>query len=386
MQPRSPHTLSVFYFTAFALLGAYLPYFTLYAESLGFTGLQIGILAAAIPLGKVVFGPLWSYASDRAGSRKGIAVLSVSAATLAFSLTLVTERFLPLVGILYLYAAVLAPVVPLVEATTLEMADKRGWQYGRIRVWGSLGFIVTALLLGWLLDVVPIRHVLHAILVISLANLIATLRIPPSQSRPAPPRVRLLPAVLRPMVVVFFLSTLLMQASHGSYYAFFSIFMERAGYSREMVGVLWSLGVLAEMATMVGAAWLLRHVGVARLLTGCLLLAALRWTLYSFTTWLPLLLLGQMLHAFTFGAFHVAAVTGTYRLFPEGLRASGQSLYSGLTFGLGSIVGFLSAGRLFEVTGSIRMFLASASMALAAALLSITLWRHERLRPPAGGA
>ena len=131
MQPRSPHTLSVFYFTAFALLGAYLPYFTLYAESLGFTGLQIGILAAAIPLGKVVFGPLWTYLADRLGSRKGVALLSIVLATAAFSLTLGFDSFPALCGVLYLYAALRAPQLPLVEATTLDLSAEKGWQYGR---------------------------------------------------------------------------------------------------------------------------------------------------------------------------------------------------------------------------------------------------------------
>jgi PPP family 3-phenylpropionic acid transporter len=383
MQRRSPVSLCFFYFTAFALLGAYLPYFNLYVESLGFTGLQIGILFAAVPLGKVVFGPLWTYLADRLGSRKGVALLAIVSAATVFSLTLGFDSFPALCVILYLYAALLAPQVPLVEATTLDLAAQHGWQYGRIRVWGSLGFIVTALALGPLFDRVSIRHVLHAVLAVLVANLVATALIPATRPRHGGRRARLAPLLRRRRVIAFFACTLLMQASHGAYYAFFSIFMMEAGYQRLTIGLLWSLGVVAEMATMLGASWLLRRLGVAPVLSACLVVAAVRWLAYSTTSWLPVLLAAQMLHAFTFGAFHVAAVTGTSRLFPAGFRASGQSLYSGLTFGAGSVLGFLAAGRLYQAWGSAALFQASAWTALVAAGLSLVLWREPGLR--AGG-
>jgi len=122
--------------------------------------------------------------------------------------------------------------------------------------------------------------------------------------------------------------------------------------------------------------------GLLTLMTGCLGLAVLRWGLNAATSWLPALLVAQLLHAFTFAAFHVAAVTGTHRLFPESLRSSGQSLYSGLTYGAGNALGFLGAGAIFKWGGSGSMFLTAAGMALAAALLSLGLWRETALRLP----
>jgi len=125
-------------------------------------------------------------------------------------------------------------------------------------------------------------------------------------------------------------------------------------------------------------------LGVSGLITLCLMLAFVRWLAYTGSPRLPMLLGAQVLHAFTFGAFHVAAVIGTHRLFPEALRASGQSIYSGVTFGAGSVVGFVVAGRLYETWGSSSLFQASAWVALAAALLSIFLWREPALLRAAG--
>ena len=121
MRSRPPVSLAIFYFTTFSVLGVYLPYFSLYAESLGFDGLQIGILAAAIPLGKVVFGPLWALLADRIRRRKEIAILAVAGASATFALMLGVEAFLPMCAVLYAYSAFLSPQLPVVEATTLEL-------------------------------------------------------------------------------------------------------------------------------------------------------------------------------------------------------------------------------------------------------------------------
>ena len=269
------------------------------------------------------------------------------------------------------------------EATTLELAERRGWQYGRIRVWGSLGFIVAALALGPIFDVVDIRYVLHAVLAALLANLAATAMIPDSEPQRSWRRADLRLALLRPRVLAFLVCGLLMQASHGGYFAFFSIVLEDAGFRRGAIGALWAVGVVAEMVTMVGSAFLLRRFGVAPVMTACLVAATVRWTIYAQTTWLPAVLAGQLLHAFTFGAFHVAAVTGTFRLFPEKLRSSGQSLFSGFTYGAGNAVGFYTAGALFDWGGPGWSFGVSALVAAAACGLSLVLWGEQSLRASA---
>lgn len=380
MRAASPAPLALFYFTTFAVLGVYLPYFNLYADSLGFDGLQIGILAAAIPLGKVLFGPLWALLADRIRRRKEIALIGVAAAAGAFSLMLAVDSFVPMCLVLYAYSAFLSPQLPVVEATTLELVDRHGWQYGRIRVWGSLGFIVASFGLGWVFDLVSIRRVLEATLAALVINFLATLPIPATRPTETWRRQDLLPAVLHPRVLAFLCCGLLMQASHGGYFVFFSIVLEDAGFQRGSIGALWALGVVAEMVTMVASAWLLRRYGVAAVMTACLGIAALRWGLYARTTWLPALLVGQVLHAFTFGAFHVAAVTGTFRLFPERLRSSGQSLFSGFTYGAGNALGFFAAGALFDWGGRSWLFGSSAVVALVACGLSLSLWPEGRLR------
>jgi MFS transporter, PPP family, 3-phenylpropionic acid transporter len=382
MRSPTPAPLAAFYLTNFAILGIYLPYFTLYLQGLGMTAWQIGVLVAAVPIGKIVCGPLWTLWADRSGMGKGLVVLSTGLAAAVFALVLASGRFAPLCAILYLYAAMLAPQLPIVEAITLDLAERHRWQYGRIRAWGSLGFILAALLGGALFDVHPLSRVVPLLLALMALNLATAVLLPAGVGPRAPgdlvPDARPVAAGAAP----FFACTLLMQASHGAYYAFFSIVLEEAGYRRGTIGALWASGVIAEIVTMVGAGWLLARLGVAALFTVCLALAALRWGICASTVWLPAIMAAQVLHAFTFGAFHVAGVIGTHRLFPPSLRASGQSLYSGFTYGAGNVIGFLGAGALFGWGGTPWLFGVSAATAVLGLGCSLPLWRVSALRSP----
>jgi len=382
MRNPTPAPLAAFYLTNFAVLGIYLPYFTLYLQGLGMTAWQIGVLVAAVPIGKIVCGPLWTLWADRTGMGKGLAILSTTLAAAAFALALFADRFAALCIILYLYAALVAPQLPIVEAITLDLAERHRWQYGRIRAWGSVGFIVASLLGGVLFDLYPLRWVVPLVVALMVLNLAATALLPSGETthtsrddaqRARPPGAGVVP---------FFACTLLMQASHGAYYAFFSIVLEEAGYRRGTIGALWASGVVAEIVTMVGAGWLLARLGVAALFTLCLALAVLRWGICASTVWLPAIMAAQLLHAFTFGAFHVAGVIGTHRLFPRSLRASGQSLYSGLTYGAGNVIGFLGAGVLFGWGGTPWLFGVSAATATLGLACSLPLWRLGALRSP----
>jgi PPP family 3-phenylpropionic acid transporter len=159
-----------------------------------------------------------------------------------------------------------------------------------------------------------------------------------------------------------------MQMSHGTYYTFYSIYLESQGYSKSLIGELWALGVVAEVVVYIffmHAA--LMRFGAIRLLMFSLLLAALRWILIgSFSAYLPVLLFAQLLHAATFGIFHAAAIHSVHHRFPRMLLGRGQALYSSVSFGLGGTLGSLSSGYLWEYFGSFTSFFVSALLALAA--------------------
>jgi PPP family 3-phenylpropionic acid transporter len=303
-------------------------------------------------------------------------VLSLAGSAAAFALFFRARHFAALGGVMFLYGFLLVPAIPLVEGLVQEEAERRGFEYGRIRLWGSIGFITLTLAFGRLLDVAPIRTILAGILGLSILNILPALALPEGAPPGSHPHRSLRRELGRAGVVAFLAATALMQASHGAYYAYYSIHLDRIGFSRTAIGGFWTLAVTAEVVMMLASGRLLERAGAPRLLSACLAAATVRWLILAAYSSLPFLILAQTLHAFSFGLFHVAAVGHTHRLFPPALRSSGQSLYSSLTYGLGNLLGLFGSAALVDRIGIPALFGVSAAVSLLAFLLSSRLVRE----------
>ncbi len=387
--PATARHLSTFYLGYFGLIGLILPYLSLYFLDVGFTPYQIGILMAINPLVKIITPSFWGWLADRQGTRRMLMRLACAGALVSFAAMPTVRTFLLVAVVLAIYAAFTSAILPLVEATAMEAVERLQMDYGRIRLWGSVGFIVASLGFGPVLDVAPTSAVLWAVLVLLAFNLWSVWQLPESRSTaPHPPHEEGLFKVLtRPRVVVFYLVCMLMQMSHGAFYGFFSIYLEGEGFSRGTIGLLWAVGVAAEVIAMHRSGPWLARLGTRRLMRISLLLTVLRWGLMSGPATMFVLLPAQLLHAASFGLFHVAAVTHTHRIIPERFRTTGQSLYSSLSFGLGLTVSMYLSGLYYDQLGAPALFTISALVAAAAAVLSVGLgksrqpWSAIRERP-----
>jgi len=380
-------TFGIFYLAQFGVLGIYLPYFPLYLKSLSLTGAQIGALLAFSPVSRFLFPALWGLWADRVGRRKPLILFSLVGSAAAFSLLLWAKRFASVAAVMFLYGFLLVPAIPLVESLAQEEAEKGRFSYGRVRLWGSIGFIVCTLPFGRLLDRGTTGIVVPGILALALLNILSGMALPVGAPPGVDPRPSLRSQLRRADVQGFLAATTLMQTSHGAYYAYYSIHLDRLSFSRTGIGGFWTLAVGAEALIMFASGPLLSKVGTPRLLSACLAVAAVRWGILADCSSAPLLAAAQLLHAFSFGLFHVAAVEHTHRLFPVGLRSSGQSLYSSLTYGLGNLLGFLGSAALVDRIGIPALFGISSAIALTALLLSLRRWgiRGESLSGPGAG-
>jgi PPP family 3-phenylpropionic acid transporter len=180
--------------------------------------------------------------------------------------------------------------------------------------------------------------------------------------------------VQRPEIRFFLGTCLLMQASHGAYYAFYSIYLASNGYSSATIGALWALGVAIEVVVFLGMHRLLERFGARRMLLLSLALAVVRWLLIGFFINLAAVqILAQSLHAFSFGAFHASAIHLAHHYFPGPIQGRGQALYNSVSFGVGGAVGSLISGLLWSSAGPTMTFAAASVMA---ALGWATAYRH----------
>ncbi len=382
--PFPGQRLATFYFVFFAGVGAFMPYWSLYLESIGMDAATIGWLMASMAATRIVAPNLWGWLADRRGRRMSVIRFGACVALLCFVAVPGTTAILPLALLLILYSVFWTAVLPQFEAVTLAHLGERSARYSRIRLWGSIGFVVSSAVVGWLLDRSGVLA-LPWIMLVFIGGVVVMSFVVAEPPQRAPPRTRsvndataALP--LRAMVCLLLACTL-MQASHGPYYVFFSIYLTDLGYSGSEVGALWSLGVVAEVAVFAAMPSVLARAAPGPLFVACFALTAMRWLMLALLpASLPLLVIVQTLHAVSFGAHHALAMVLLYRLFARGLQGRGQALYSSLGFGAGGALGSAAAGWLWAGVGAEGAWLAAATMATVGGFVALGIGSFGRSR------
>ena len=364
--------LSGFYFFYFALLGSAAPFLGLYFDHLGFSAARIGELVAIPMLMRCVAPNLWGWLGDATGQRLMIVRLGAVCTLLSFSLIFYGKSYAWLALVMALHAFFWHAVLPQFEVITLAHLREQASRYSQIRLWGSIGFIVAVVGLGALferlgLDVYPV-----AVMAVMVGIVISSIWVPdavPEQRPELDGQDGFLRQLCRPGVLAFFVSVGLMQVSHGPYYTFFSIHLEALGYGRSTIGMLWALGVVAEILLFLVMAALLARFSLRQVLLASFALAAIRWLLLgTLADHLGVLLVAQLMHAATFGSFHAAAIHFVQRSFGHRQQGQGQALYATLA-GIGGALGALYSGYSWASLGPLWTFAIASLAALAAAVI-----------------
>lgn len=368
-----------FYFFYFAFVGMFAPYWSLYLKAISFDAVQIALLMSVQPVMRMLAPSLWGWLADHTGKRLLVVQLAALCAAISYTGVFFTTDFYLLLGVMATMSFFWSASMPLVEATTLTYLGKHSARYGRIRSWGSVGFIVAVLGLGYAFDYIAIGWLLWAGLFIMLGILFFSRQMPRTEilghhtdSQPV------LDIVLQPQVLALFGASFLMSLAHGPYYTFYSIYLVEHGYAKSAVGMLWALGVVCEIGVFFLMPWLLRRRSLVWILQVSLVCAVLRFLLIGWgVESLALLLLAQVLHAATFGAFHAASVALVHQYFQGRHQSRGQALFGSVTYGAGGMVGGLLSGPLWQHWGASLMYSVSAFSALLGLLL--LQWKPRRV-------
>ncbi|MDX1514742.1 MAG: MFS transporter [Gammaproteobacteria bacterium] len=374
--------LSSFYFFFFAVLGALLPYWSLYLKSLGFRPLEVGAAFGVMMATKIIAPNIWGWLGDRTGRRMAIVRWAAVLAAAAFSGTLFGSHFWWLITVVAVFSFFWNATLPQFEAVTLNHLGKKSFSYSRIRLWGSVGFIASVYVVGFALDVVELGALPWIVLLLVAGIALASLAV----AEPADDGARrathsLMSVIGRPTVLALLAACFLMQASHGPYYDFFTIQMETVGHSRQLIGGLWSLGVLAEVVLFLFMHRLMPRFGLRALFLASFAATALRWILLAFyADILWVVLASQLLHAATFGIYHAVAIQLVHGYFVERHQGRGQALYSSVSFGAGGAAGSFLSGYAWEAFGPQVTWL-GASAASAVAALVVWRWLDDPMRP-----
>lgn len=369
----SLNRIRIFYGAYFAAMGLVLPFFPIYLDGRGFDAVMIGFMTGLLALAKVVAPPWIGQLLDRRGEGKstGFIIIASWLAALAALLIAYIYNLYILSGMILLFGIFWAAVLPLTDGLSVAVSESDRADYGSLRVWGSIGFVVTSLAGGlWLAgeNIATFPYLLAGLMVVLALAARGFPEVDQCEQQDSDHTT--------PFTRSFYLLlsiALIMQISHGAYYGFFSLYLADVGFSGWQIGLYWVIGVAAEIVLMWRWTRPLQKVTPSRLFAICLILAAIRWFGIGWSADPLLLALLQLLHAASFAAFHVAAIAWVKRIAPDSRHAAAQGMFSAAGFGLGSTIGMMGAGMIAASFGYGAAFYSCAAVALLGVPLAMLL-------------
>ena len=367
--------LAGFYFWYFAAIGALIPYLGLYLQYRGLSASQIGTALGVMSSTRIFSPYFWGALADNTGRRMRVIRSTLAGALLCFGALVLHDGFVWIAACLFGYGLLVNGTMAQFEVVTFGHITRAEHRYARLRVWGSIGFVVVVLGLGPVLERLGIQTLPGWIVGMFLVTLWTGLRIPEplGGAHRAPALAGLLSVVRQPAVVALFIACFLAQVSYGPYYSFFSIYLEDHGYNKSAIGFLWSLGVTAEVLMFWFIPRLMPNLPLRKLLLWSLAATAARWVLQVLAVDHPVALaVVQLIHAISFGVYHLAAVNLVQQLFPRALQGRGQAIYVGVSYGLGGALSYWLTGYFWDRIAVDWIWIGGS---LAAALAWFVAWR-----------
>lgn len=328
----------------------------------------ISLLASVQSFTRVFAPYAWGALSDHSGERVRLLRISATVALIASAGLWVAGGPWWIGLVLLVLFTHTSSMMSLTEAAMAHLVAGDWGRYGRVRLWGSVGFMLTVFSAGAWFEHFGMGH-FPGWAAVTLAGVLAcTWWLPDVREKPHAAQARSEPVgpVLRQPVVRWFFASLLFHVmSHFAIYGFLSLYLDARGYSKAMIGLLWAVSVLVEIAWFFSQGRLLRALPMTRWLWVCGAAAAVRMALTGGAAdWLPALFIAQVLHALSFATHHTACIAMVTQHFPGRLRGRGQALFTVIGYGLGGTIGVIAGGAVVSRFGFEAMYGAAAVLAV----------------------
>ena len=380
---HSGQRLRAGYFWYYAAIGTFMPFAALYYRELGFSGLQVGALTALPAVGVALSGPVWGAVADARAIHRRILRVALILGVIAALAASRASAFPAVFSLVALLALASVPVAPLLDSYGMTLGDRFGLSYGRLRVWGSLGYMALTLVLGRLMG----DGVSSLLLVAHAACLSVTLLwlfgLPPLAERRPRPLLGGLREIRRnaPLLVLLGIAYL-MSSGAAVMYVFLGIHIETLDGTPNLVGPAFAISAASELPIVAFGGWFLTRIGASRLIALALIVYAVRFVAFSVAPAGAWILPVQVLHGLSYGAFLMASVTLAHRLAGRGQAATAQGLLTAVSFGFGSITGSLVGGALLEPIGTVGLFRGAAVLMVVTLVVLVAGIRFVGLDVP----
>ena len=354
--------LSRFYFFYYFFVGSFVPYWGIYLQSENFSPSSIGILLSLFQISRIVAPNFWGWLADHTGHRVKWIKLTSFLGLIGFIGIFWAKGFFWIFLVMLALSLFTSSTLPLAESLTLAHLATTDGHYSRIRLWGSIGFIVASLFLGYLIDLQGINILLWVLLIAQAIIFFLSNTIPETQDiQHKTNDLSIWKIIKTPSVIALLLGCTLMVSAHGVLYNFYSIYLKDHGYSSGTIGWLWAVGVICEILIFMAMPKILRRYSLKAILLMSLFLGVIRFILIGASPdHLYLLFIAQMFHAATFGSFHAASIEVIAYYFKGRNQTRGQAIYNSVAYGIGGTIGSLGGGYLIQYLGGQLGFMIAA--------------------------
>ena len=363
--------LSRFYFIYYFFVGAFVPYWGLYLKAEQFSPADIGILMSLFQISRIFAPNFWGWLADHTGKRAQWIKLTAFLGLCGFTAVFWAHGFYWLFFVMAALSLFTSSTLPLAESLTLAHLATTNGHYSRIRMWGSLGFIVAAVVLGFLIDFAGIKSLLWFLLMVQMTLFILSYTLPdPKVVAHEHDHYSIWQVIKQPNVIALLIGCALMVTAHGVLYNFYSIYLSDHGYSKGMIGLLWAVGVICEIGIFILMPKIMARYTLKTILLVSLALAVLRFGMIGLSVdSVVVLILAQTLHAATFGSFHAASIEVITQFFNGRHQAKGQAIYNSVAYGIGGTIGGVSGGYALQYLGGQQTFMLAAIFPLLGLLV-----------------
>lgn len=377
------HSLSFSFFCYFGVLGLVVPFLPIFLDGRGFNSIQIGEILAIFTATKIIGPTLWAMVADKSGKQLSIIQLGATLALIAFSGLFWVEGYWPITFILALFSLFWTAILPQLEVMTMLSIRRQAKIYSRIRLWGSIGFIVLAVAGGEIIGRYNADSftVIGWFILLGLAVSSYLLKQPFATRRLARKSESIFSKIICFRFAMFFIAGLLLQISFGPYYSFFALYLNDLAYSQFSVGLFISLGVVAEIGIFIVAGKLYQLFGARLLIAFSLFITAIRWYLIAeYADNLLMLIIAQLIHAASFGLYHSAAMQFLQFHFLANQQNRGQAIYIAGVYGIGGALGAYFSGYLWkDGSGAQLTFEYAAIVCLIATMFALFIKERRTL-------
>lgn len=379
MFPLSPTTgiawrIALFYGAIFIVLGVSLPYFPLWLEWRGLSPLEIGLVTSVPLFIRIIATPIIGLAADRAQSVRSVILIAGCVGLVSSALLMLSSGVWLILALFTIFQVASMAKMPLAEVIAMQAVRERGLDYGRMRLWGSVAFIAANVAGGLIIASYGKALIMPIIVAGSAASLTAAWYLPKQDRGRSASNSLTWKATLSLLskrgLLLIMLAGGILQASHAVYYAFSAIHWQAQGIDGRWFGVLWGIGVVAEVVLFAYAGAALKRIGAIAMIGIGAIGALVRWLLMAFDPSFGALMCLQLLHGLTFGATHLGTVHAIQeRVGPEN-AASAQSLHSALSSGILMGLATVLAGAIYtDLQGQSYLIMSLLAMVGGAIIL-----------------